>query len=392
MPEPQKNQSRLSLRIKNAFHQIHIWLGITFGIYFAFMGVTGSLYLFHSELDVLFNSSLMRVSAPPGPSKTLSLDRLQDIATNASPGANISAVDPPPSSNRSIDFHIVTSNGDLRELFINPYTGKVLGSRVEGGPFFPKVRQLHIQLVPGNFGEILVKLLPIAATIILLTGVWIWWPPKAKFWEQAKLRSTIKLGAPYKRTIHDMHNAFGIWTVLFLLIASITGAGIAWEDQTVKAAKLIDAKFPGTAVPSTFKAPDTSSESSSNASLDEVAAHAQSVAPGLAIDEIKLNGDSYVVSLTEPNQPEVKAKLVNAYVDLAGTVTDLRRPENQPIGSRAARWVTSAHVGKWGPGPFYYVVMLLVGLSSFSTLILLTTGILKLIGKRKGKAKRVIAS
>src|SRR5205085_7426138 len=58
---------------------------------------------------------------------------------------------------------------------------------------------------------------------LLLTGLYLWWPLK---------RATIKRGAEGRRFWFDLHNAVGIFSLLFLLVLVLTGLVIGFEEQT----------------------------------------------------------------------------------------------------------------------------------------------------------------
>ena len=62
--------------------------------------------------------------------------------------------------------------------------------------------------------------------IIIITGLVIWFPKKIKNWRQGL---KIKWDANWKRINHDLHNALGIYTAVFLLIMGLTGLQWSFE-------------------------------------------------------------------------------------------------------------------------------------------------------------------
>jgi uncharacterized iron-regulated membrane protein len=385
MPAP-KNTRILQI-IKQFLHKTHLVIGLTFGFYFAFMGVTGALMVFRHEIDAWQNPQLMQWQEADGDHATFSLSQTVDNVTAKYPDYTVKQIDCPyPSAIFVYDIHVIDGNGVYREVFVNLY-GDILGTRVEGGTFFPKVLKLHTQLIPGSFGELLIKLAPFFFIAIVLTGLWIWWPPRKNFVQQAKMRITIKLGAPYKRTIHDMHNAFGFWSLLLLLVISVTGLAIAWEEQT----KTIVGKFASSQAlegyhqhPTSFVDADGFKPGTIDYALD--AAKSQISRPGYTPVSITPRDDGYRVAFApqsfQMHSTAPRATLANVDVDGQGNVVNVVYPEDKSPQSRILSWIVPIHMGNWAGGWLYYPVKVVYFLAALSPLVLLITGFLKYIGRR----------
>lgn len=94
--------------------------------------------------------------------------------------------------------------------------------------FFDVARELHRFLldVPEDphggmsVGRFIVGTVAICMTLILLTGIVIWWPKNKKMLQN---RLTVKTSKGFRRFVYDSHVSLGIYAVLFLLLMTLTG-------------------------------------------------------------------------------------------------------------------------------------------------------------------------
>ena len=65
-------------------------------------------------------------------------------------------------------------NGQRLEIFVNPYTGEVLGSRTRERSLVGFLYTLHHQLFIGKVGEMIVGITGLLLLLIAITGVILW--------------------------------------------------------------------------------------------------------------------------------------------------------------------------------------------------------------------------
>lgn len=110
-------------------------------------------------------------------------------------------------------------------VFESEITALIAPQEAERLPFFAFMSQLHKWLLhprPDSpdaiwWGQIIVGISILAFVVILLTGLWLWWP--AKRLRIAPTRS--------RRFIFDLHNTLGFLSTIFLLIMALTG--LTWS-------------------------------------------------------------------------------------------------------------------------------------------------------------------
>jgi uncharacterized iron-regulated membrane protein len=117
-------------------------------------------------------------------------------------------------------------------LFLNPYTGAVLGEFDQRKSFFHFVEEIHRGLVAGRVGKLVMGINSIVFLFILGTGIVLWWPAARNMFTQ---RLQIKWGSSWKRLNHDFHIVLGFYASLFLFIMALTGVGMSfdWVGKTI---------------------------------------------------------------------------------------------------------------------------------------------------------------
>lgn len=193
----------------------HRWLALITSILIIVVSVTGSAMVFEGAIDRGLHPELWRVV----PSKAvLSLDTVAARARAAAPGLPLSGM----SLAREPDRAYVAQLGTM-QVFVDQYTGRVLGTRdrAEFETSLPRrLHVLHTTLMAGTAGKSVVGLVSVASLLLAFTGVIIWW--NDKLWR-------IRWSASWKRIVFDLHHALGVGAAFVLLVITASGAVIHFE-------------------------------------------------------------------------------------------------------------------------------------------------------------------
>lgn len=116
-------------------------------------------------------------------------------------------------------------------------------------PFLVAVKQLHrwLFMVPDpprggiSLGRIITSVSAMCMTLILLSGVVLWWPKNKKMLEN---RLTINTNKGFRRFVHDAHASLGIYVVVFLLLISLTGPVFSYGWYRAGMSKLFGQEIP----------------------------------------------------------------------------------------------------------------------------------------------------
>src|SRR5882757_8311535 len=204
---------------------LHLWLGLGAGLVVLVVALTGSIMVFQEELEPVLFSKTLKVD--PGPEK-LPLDSLLKVAKKEFPKKKINQAKLFYEKNRSliVTFGKKEEDADMKIVFIDPYTGRVLGKGDYNHQFFMVVKNLHRYLLAGETGKIITGLSCCIFIVLLISGLVLWWPANKNALKQ---RFRIKWKASAKRVNWDLHAVTGFYSSFFLLIISCTG--LVWSYQ-----------------------------------------------------------------------------------------------------------------------------------------------------------------
>lgn len=206
----------------------HRWTGLVAGILIVLVGVTGSILIFEDELDIWFNADLFSVE-PLG--NQAELDLIITAAENESPEWKAffaSRLDD--ADERSFIVTLRHGNGDEKQIFVNPYSAEVTGTRSSLSSM-ALIRRFHGDLTLGAIGENLLGVLAVLLMVMFLAGLAIWWPSKG----QATSALTVKWTGDSRRVLRDLHNTSGVYLFLFLFLSALTVPPIVWKLTTPEA-------------------------------------------------------------------------------------------------------------------------------------------------------------
>ena len=175
---------------------------------------------FEPELDHLLNwkSAYVRPRGTPLP-----LGELSESVRKASPNHPIRGF--ALSSQPYLSYKVMM---DAQVVSVDQYSGAVLGGAARGRFFLGFVHQLHLRLAllggGRRFGEMTVRCSALGALFLLISGAYLWWPTK---------RLGISGRSEAGRFWFDVHNSFGIASLVFCLLVVVTGLVISAADHTV---------------------------------------------------------------------------------------------------------------------------------------------------------------
>ncbi|MGH7005187.1 MAG: PepSY-associated TM helix domain-containing protein, partial [Alphaproteobacteria bacterium] len=163
------NDIRTSLY--RAIWRWHFFAGLLVIPFMLNLAITGGLYLFKDEIDNTVFAS-RNVVEPRG--ETLAPSLLADNAKAAIPGAKLlryrTAADPA----HSVRVTLGTAGGNVL-VFVDPYSGAVLGRVAEKDEFNQVVKKIHSLDYFGAGFNRLVEAVGGLALILVVTGFYLWW-------------------------------------------------------------------------------------------------------------------------------------------------------------------------------------------------------------------------
>lgn len=195
--------------MRSRFVVVHRWLGVVLAFPLIIVAATGAVLAFEKPLDRFMNRDVAYVSAT---AERLPYDVLLTAARAARPDDTLRRFIVPAKADRAL---VVETKGDYR-IYVNPYTGAVLGARDQHADVLWNLVELHTSLF------ISPQLAAVSALAVLanaLIGFFVWWPRAGD-----KLRGfKIGWGRSWPRFLYDLHSAAGGWAGWLLILLAITG-------------------------------------------------------------------------------------------------------------------------------------------------------------------------
>lgn len=290
------------------------------------LGVTGSIIEFEPELDRLFHPHLSFVI--PG-NRILSLSEMGDAVSQRFGGEPVVAY--LPSLSPGLSYQVVLPRGIV---YVNQYTGEVLGLRERGQTFLGYMRGLHVRLAIGNVGRNIVRWSGAAMVFSLVSGLYLWWPIK-----QVRIRGDWRS----RRFLFDLHNSMGILSFLVLTLLAATGTVIGFEDQLAPLIYKLTSSAP---LQTSYAAIPEPTAGALPITPDQAVTIARTQIPGAVPYRVQMPkyGSLYQVALQPPNDGVGSGRSVVA-LDSFGNLLSLTRSDDLPTGKKVLEINQALHTG-----------------------------------------------
>ena len=213
--------SKPSVSFYNLAWRWHFYAGLFVAPFMIMLSLTGIIYLFKPQLDNLMYSDLLHVT----PSHhQLSAEQLQQRVLSHFPQAAVSKYFPPLNAEGSAQF-VVQQDGHEVNVFVDPYRGEILGTQDAKFNLQAIARLVHGELMIGTVGDRLVELAAGWGIMLVVSGLYLWWPrgksPAGVLWPRFTKRGRVLW--------RDLHAVTGFWGSVFLLFMLLSG--MAWTGM-----------------------------------------------------------------------------------------------------------------------------------------------------------------
>ncbi|GED17110.1 PepSY-associated TM helix domain-containing protein [Aneurinibacillus migulanus] len=212
------------MNVKKVLRAFHLWLSLIAGLLICVIGITGSLLVFQDELSPVIYSDYYKVT----PGKKISYEQAYQTVLSAHPKAEVQRIYMEDSSAAQGVYKFrIKENKHTKEIFIDPGTGQLSGELNEHS-FFNWTFDLHETLLLKDYnGKEIVAIIGIFLFFITVSGIFLWWPGIKKWVQGFKIRR----GKNLYVSNYDIHKVFGIFSVPFLLVVSLTGILFTFDKE-----------------------------------------------------------------------------------------------------------------------------------------------------------------
>lgn len=200
--------------VKKVLFWTHLIAGVSAGLVILTMAVTGAMLSFEKQIVEKAEQNVRIVTPPSAEAQRLSLDEIVASAQKEKPKALAMSVTLKNDRNAST----MVGFGRAGALYVDPYTGKVLGGESKTHDVMHVIEDIHRYLGKREIGKPITGVAVVLFFVLLLSGIYIWWPKR-----------TYRFNKRLKGKARDWnwHNVFGIWFSPLILITTVTGMLIA---------------------------------------------------------------------------------------------------------------------------------------------------------------------
>ena len=368
-------------RTRILIRRVHLWLGISLGLLFVLLGLTGSALVFYVEIDAALNQGSIgeKARAPDWSSpvweRALETTRerwpVGDWSFEATgEGGAIPARYYPASQHQG-------HHAEREMVWLSPDGSRILRAEPWGGYLMSWLYELHMHLLAGETGRQIVGWSGVVMLVLIISGIAAWWPRGS--WRKGlafKRRS-----APIRR-LRDLHKHFGLWSSSLLLVLVGTGVLLALPDVKTQ---VIGATI---ATPDPVPAPRSAASTGRQISMAEALTAAHRALPDarLAFIDVPPAGDKpFRIRVQVPGDPHRRFPGSFVFVDqYSGRVLAIHDIRRGNAGTTVSAWVRTLHDGSVGGTP----ARILAALLGLVPAVLFTTGLLHWLRRRRAPRLR----
>jgi uncharacterized iron-regulated membrane protein len=203
----------------------HFYAGLFCLPFVVVLSLSGAVYLFKPQIDAYldrpYDHLVLSGEAKP-------LDAQVEAALQASPGARLKALELRANSTDAARVRLMSAEGRELRVLVRPDTLEIMQTQAEKSRLTSFMHDLHGELLLGEPGAIAVELAGAWAIIMVITGLYLWWP-RANTGFAGVLYPRLFAGVLYPRLFaggrlfwRDLHAVTGVWMSVFALFFLIT--------------------------------------------------------------------------------------------------------------------------------------------------------------------------
>lgn len=205
-----------SRRLYRTIWRWHFYAGIFCIPLVIWLACTGSIYLFKPQIERYFDRPYDHLHMA---GSRATPEAIAKAAVAAVADSSLHYYELPPSANAAVRVIVGVGKQEYR-VYVHPQTLAILNVVNEDKRPMRILFYLHGELLAGRWGSYLVELAASWAIVLLLTGLYLWWPRQTE-----RLAGVLWVRTSKGQRIlwRDLHAVTGVWVSAFALFLILTG-------------------------------------------------------------------------------------------------------------------------------------------------------------------------
>jgi uncharacterized iron-regulated membrane protein len=180
------------------------------------LAITGSIFLFKPQIDAFADRGVDSLTVT---GHRATGEQHIAAALASLPGSRLFVYEVPLEPDDAVRVHLYGADGAGRIVYVHPDTLAILKTVPHASRLTEIVRTIHGNLLVGKPGAIAIELAAGWAVIMLITGLFLWWPRDSSGLAGA-LYPRLRLGS--RVFWRDLHAVIGLWVSFFALFLLVT--------------------------------------------------------------------------------------------------------------------------------------------------------------------------
>ena len=242
-----------------AIWRIHFYAGLFAAPILLLLALTGLVILYTQPIQDWLEGDVRTVDVGD---ERLSYDEQAAAVGREYPDATIVSLVTPPDAHHATRFGI----DDGRDVFVDPYTGEVLGTRDPAGGIVGLANRLHgtlnneslkvkLPTAAGLFGpdplfaefaigDVVVEIFACWGLVLAATGIYLWWPRKRGTGKALFVPRLSKRGRARWRDLHAVPGFLLSWVLVFFVVSGLPWSGYWGGNFDFLAEKATPGSYP----------------------------------------------------------------------------------------------------------------------------------------------------
>lgn len=215
----------------------HFYAGLFVIPFIMILSVTGAIYLFKPQVERWEERGFRHLPTAGAVSPGAQVD----ASLAAFPGAAVHSYRLPEQPGDAALIRLALADGKtMRDVFVSPQ-GKVVGSLDPDSRIEAIAHDIHGQLLLGSRGSWLVELAASWAIVMIVTGLYLWWPMRRRGGRGLGGVIWPRIARGSRVFWRDLHAVTGFWVTGLALVLLLTG--LPWAGVWGSAFKAVRAEM-----------------------------------------------------------------------------------------------------------------------------------------------------
>lgn len=207
----------------------HFYAGLLVLPFLLVLAVTGMIMLYGNSVETFLGP---RYSIAPGGERAGFVDQA-NAAQKAVPDGTVKMLVVPAAPDVA-NVVVVTAGGKDHVVSLDPHGPAVLGSIIKDDTWFYWADKIHGTLLIGDVGDWIQEIAAGLGIVLVLTGVYLWWPRNGRDLRRALLPNLAARGRPLWKELHQTTGFFLAIVLIFFFVTGLAWTGV-WGKKIVQA-------------------------------------------------------------------------------------------------------------------------------------------------------------